>query len=131
MSEIENQKQVVREWIEVVENQGNLSRIEQLATPEHATLYRTRRERSIATFPDMHMVVHELIAEDNKVIALWEATATHQGNWRGVPATSKSVTWRGMTLYYLEDGKIAEEITSWNRLDMYEQLVGLPDWFAN
>jgi steroid delta-isomerase-like uncharacterized protein len=131
MPEIESQKQVVREWIEAVENQGNLTRIEQLATPDYATGYRTRRERSIATFPDMQMVVHELVAEDNKVTVLWEATATHQGNWRGVPPTSKSVTWRGMTLYYLEDGKIAEEITSWNRLDMYEQLVGLPDWFAN
>jgi steroid delta-isomerase-like uncharacterized protein len=131
MPEIESQKQVVREWIEAVENQGNLTRIEQLATPEHADGYRTRRERSIATFPDVQFVIHELVAEDNKVTVLWEATATHQGNWRGVPATSKPVTWRGMTLYYLEDGKIAEEITSWNRLDMYEQLVGLPDWFAN
>jgi hypothetical protein len=27
------------------------------------------------------------------------------------------------------DGKIDEEWTSWNRLDMVEQLVGLPDWY--
>jgi steroid delta-isomerase-like uncharacterized protein len=131
MSEIENQKQVIRDWVEEVENQGNLARIPHLATPEYAQIYRQSRERSLSTFPDRQLVIHELVAEDDKVMAVWEAKATHQGNWRGVPPNVKPVTWRGMTLYYIQDGKIAEEITSWNRLDMYEQLVGLPDWFAN
>lgn len=124
-------KQIIREWVEEVQNQGNLARLEQLATPAYAQIYRERREQALSTFPDRHITIHELVAEGDKGIVVWEAAATHQGNWRGVPTNVKPVSWRGMTLYYLEDGKIAEEITSWNKLDMYEQLVGLPDWFEN
>jgi steroid delta-isomerase-like uncharacterized protein len=131
MSASEHHKQVVREWVDDVENQGNLSRVNHLASAEYAQMYQERRALGLTAFPDRQIRIDELIAEDDKVMVMWEANATHQGNWRGIPSKGKAVTWRGMTLYYFRDGKIIEEITSWNRLDMYEQLVGLPDWYQN
>jgi steroid delta-isomerase-like uncharacterized protein len=131
MSANEAHKQVIRDWIEVIENRHDINRIADFATPEYAEIYRQHWERNLSTFPDRQVVIHELVAEADKVTLVWEASATHHGNWRGVPRNVKVVNWRGITLYYFQGGKIAEEITSWNRLDMYEQLVGLPDWFEN
>ncbi len=72
-----------------------------------------------------------MVAEDNKVVVFWYPEATHLGDWRGITPTGKRVTWAGTTSYEVVASKIEGEWTTWNRLDMYEQLVGLPNWFHN
>jgi steroid delta-isomerase-like uncharacterized protein len=124
-------KDIVRQWVDDVMNQSQLTRIDELAASTYAIEYRQLHQRLRETFADFHLTLTETIAEGNKVAVCWEAAAVHQGNWRGVPANVKPVTWRGISVYFLEDGKITDEITSWNRLDMYEQLVGLPEWFLH
>src|SRR5437762_14085860 len=42
-------------------------------------------------FPDFHIAIEELIAEDDEVVARWTFTGTHDGPFVGVPATGKPV----------------------------------------
>ena len=45
----------------------------------------------LTAFPDLHMVVDDLIASGDKAVARVTATGTHQGEFAGVPATGARV----------------------------------------
>ena len=40
-------------------------------------------------FPDFHMVVVDVIAEADKVVGHFKCSGTHEGEWRGMPATGR------------------------------------------
>jgi steroid delta-isomerase-like uncharacterized protein len=61
-----------------------------------------------AAFPDMTLVVEEMIAEGDRVATCWVNTATHRGPYRGAAPTGQQVTWAGMTLHRVVDGRIVE-----------------------
>lgn len=45
-----------------------------------------------AAFPDMHMAVDDLIADEDKTVARVTVKATHKGEFMGVPATGNPVS---------------------------------------
>ena len=47
-----------------------------------------------------------LIAQGNYVAAEAVGTCTHIGEWGGVPATGKEVTWNMVYIFEFEDGKV-------------------------
>ncbi len=61
-----------------------------------------------SAFPDFHETIEDLVAEDDKVVARWTTRGTHQGEFAGIPPTGKSVTWKGMFIVRVADGKIVE-----------------------
>jgi len=61
-----------------------------------------------AAFPDMVLTVEEMIAEGDTVATAWMNTATHQGPYQGVAPTGQQVTWAGMTMHRVVDGRIIE-----------------------
>ena len=61
-----------------------------------------------ATFPDLHVDLDALIAEDDLVAARWTATGTHSAELAGVPATGRAVRWSGTDVYRVTDGVVAE-----------------------
>jgi predicted ester cyclase len=48
----------------------------------------------LRAFPDLHVAVEDVIAEGDKVVSRNTVTGTHQGEYRGLPPTGKSVTTR-------------------------------------
>jgi predicted ester cyclase len=40
---------------------------------------------------------------------MFTVTATHQGDYRGVPATGEPITFKGITVAQMENGKIVDE----------------------
>ena len=70
-------------------------------------------------FPDLHVTVGEFVAEGERVAWLRTHSGTHQGEFMGVPATGKAVTWRTMVISRIVDGKIVEEV---GISDLREQL---------
>lgn len=73
-------------------------------------------------FPDLHFTIIDLIAEGNKVVTYWSATGTHKGDFRGIPATGKSVTIKAMDIDKLADGKFVECWTNVDELGLMHQL---------
>jgi len=80
-----------------------------------------------AAFPDIHVVSDEIFAEGDKVAARWTATGTHTGSPFGsIPRTGKSVTFTGITISRIADGKIVESWWCMNRLDLLRQMGVIP-----
>lgn len=73
-------------------------------------------------FPDLHVTVEDVISEGDKVAARCTVTGTHVGEGIGVAATGRPVTFSGMCMVRVRDGKIVE---AWNNFDfmmMFQQI---------
>jgi predicted ester cyclase len=68
-------------------------------------------------FPDLHLIIDGVIAcEDmNKGLGLYTQVATH-------PTTGGEIRFSGMSFTYLEDGKVAEEVSFDDNLTFLSQL---------
>jgi predicted ester cyclase len=71
-------------------------------------------------FPDAEVEV-EILAESKDRVA-WQRTlrATHQGSFKGFPATGRPIVWRDMVVSRFRDGLIAED---WLIPDLAERLL--------
>jgi steroid delta-isomerase-like uncharacterized protein len=61
-----------------------------------------------AAFPDMRWTVEDVIADSDRVVDRWTMRATHQGAFGGVAATGRTVTWTGIDILRIVDGKIVD-----------------------
>lgn len=66
--------------------------------------------------------VTHLVAEGDLVNIRWETQATHDGPYGDIPATGKTLTYQGMDLFRLEDGKIVEIWSFWDAYGVYSAL---------
>jgi len=75
-----------------------------------------------SAFPDGEMVVDELVAEGDRVVARVTMSGTHRGEYAGMRGTGRVVRAEGIEIFRLADGKLAE---GWSRfvlpLAMIEQ----------
>ncbi|HET7767698.1 MAG TPA: ester cyclase [Chloroflexota bacterium] len=78
-------------------------------------------------FPDWQIAITDLLAEDDRVMLLTTATGTHRGTLMGIPATGKRVTFTGMRVFRIADGRIAEYWVMWDWLGLWRQIGIMPD----
>jgi steroid delta-isomerase-like uncharacterized protein len=57
-------------------------------------------------FPDFHNAIEELVAEGDKVVGRLTYTGTHLGELFGISATGRQVTYPGVAIYRIADGRI-------------------------
>lgn len=79
-----------------------------------------------SAFPDLHITTHDLIAEGDKVVKVWTANSTNKGDFMGIPATGKRMVVKGIEVFRIKDGKIAENWVSMDNLGMMQQLGVIP-----
>ncbi len=84
--------------------------------------HRRRRQALVAAFAELAFDVHDLIGAGDRVIARWSIRGIHGGEFAGVAPTGREVAMAGITIYRVEDGKIAEAWSSYDELGMLEQL---------
>jgi steroid delta-isomerase-like uncharacterized protein len=77
-------------------------------------------------FPDVEIEIGEPIAEGNRVAVAWTMRGTHKGQMMGLPPTGKTVTWSGITLYRIENGKVVDERGEEDGLALMRQLGAIP-----
>lgn len=77
-------------------------------------------------FPDLHLTVGELIANDDKVAYRVTWTGTHTGEFMGIPATNKRVTVSETHISQIANGKIARHAGDWDQMGMMQQLGVIP-----
>ena len=58
-------------------------------------------------FPDLHVSVDELIAEGERVFCRSTLTGTHDGEYKGIPATGRHVSSESAEVFRIADGKFA------------------------
>jgi steroid delta-isomerase-like uncharacterized protein len=57
-------------------------------------------------FPDLHIAVDEMIAEDDRVFVRSTMTGTHDGEYKGIAPTGRNIATDCAEVFRLEDGKI-------------------------
>jgi len=70
-------------------------------------------------YPDIHLMVEDLIGEGDKVVGRTTVTGTHRGEFMGVAPTGKSVTYNEMFIFRIADGRVVE---TWGVVDVYAQM---------
>jgi predicted ester cyclase len=74
-------------------------------------------------FGDVHGIENDIeVADGNWVAATGFLTATHQGEWLGIPPTGKPVKMRFSDFWLIKDGLLSE---NWVMTDDYGVLVQL------
>jgi len=67
--------------------------------------------------------VHEKMEIGDRVICRWTCTGTQTGNFYGMPATGKKVDCKGITIFRISNGKIAELWNVWDQYTLVQQLT--------
>ena len=117
-------KAIVRRYFEEGLNQKNRAVLDELLADEN--LRRLVTSTQANPFPDLHRTVEDLIAEGDKVVARQTNRGTHLGDFMGVPATGKRVTFTAIAILRIADGKIVEHWINRDDLGILQQIGGLP-----
>ena len=124
---LENNKALVARFVEELWHLKNYGIFDELCTPEFVAHdlpssvspnkdgFKVLAMMIHNAFPDAHLTVEDTIADKERVALRWNITATHQGEFMGIPATNRKVYWTGITIYRIAGAKIVEW---WNKSDL-------------
>ena len=56
-------------------------------------------------FPDLHLSIDDLIAEDDRVFCRSTMTGTHDGEYKGIPPTGRHVSSESAEVFRIADGR--------------------------
>jgi len=73
-------------------------------------------------FPDANISIEELYADGDRVIYRFIMRGTHQGEWKGIPATGNKFEMSGIGILRIADGKVVELREEPDRLGRMMQL---------
>lgn len=73
-------------------------------------------------FPDLHVDVETLVADDDQVAFAYTLTGTHHGPFQGHEATGKSIKVRGVQISKFAEGKMTERWGSSDEFGIVSQL---------
>ena len=77
-------------------------------------------------FPDAQYSIDGLFAEDDIVVWHWTFRATHQGELMGIPPTGKTISFSGVNIFRVTDGKVIEDWVYRDTVGMLRQLGAMP-----
>ena len=115
---VQDYKDVVRRYYAEVWNAWSEPAMEELLSPdivfrgsigtlvEGIARFKEYRERIRASFPDFHNHIEVLVAEGDKVAAQLTYTGTHRGELFGFPGTGQKISYQGLAVFQLSEGKI-------------------------
>lgn len=134
----EENKAIVRRYIEQVWNEGQLAVVEEIYGTDYVlhdpgrsgirgseglkqfvAMYRTG-------FPDVRWTVEDQIAEGEKVVTRYTARGTHKGEFVGIGPTGRQATVTGILISRFAGGEIVEEWVDWDFLGLLQQMGVIP-----
>ncbi len=135
----EQNRKLVRQLNEELHNGGRIQEvIEQHFAPEFVNhsappgLPPTREGNAAFSmafreaFPDYQVTIHDIIAEDDKVVTRKTFTGTHQGQFMGIPASGRKITFGAIDIVRIADGKVVEHWGEFDMLTLLQQIGAMP-----
>lgn len=128
MSTDEN-KRLVRRYIETVVNTGNVDEIAEFISPDYIEVYNNTEHflgvdgaknhilGARRTYADLRVTVEQQIAEAEWVVSRITARGTHVGEWLGMKPTGKVVEFTGVNIDRVVGGRIVEHGGAANLLE--------------
>jgi steroid delta-isomerase-like uncharacterized protein len=129
----EENKELVRRFVEEFWNEGNAAAADELMAPD-AEIHMPTGElvdldglKDFAgafrqAFPDWHSTFEELIAEGDRVAERWTGRGTQRGELQGIAPTDRRVEVPGSVFYRIVDGKIVEFRGQLDMMSLMQQL---------
>lgn len=77
-------------------------------------------------FPDLRLTIEEIVADEDRTAARVTFRGTHRGDFQGLPATGRSVTFTSIEFNRMVDGKIAEHWVELDLVGLLQQLGAIP-----
>ena len=77
-------------------------------------------------FPDLHFVVEEMLAEDDKVMCRFRIQGTHRGAFMGEAPTGNRIDVPAIDVFRLAEGQIKEHWGVTDSMNMMQQLGAVP-----
>lgn len=120
---LEANKALVRRYMEEILDRGEFSAVAQVFPDSGYVLnghlmrpadVEGMRAQLLQRFPDFRLVIEEQIAEGDQVVTRVTFHGTHRGEYRGIPATGRSVSYGGVAIDRIRDGKVIE---GWHQAD--------------
>jgi steroid delta-isomerase-like uncharacterized protein len=138
---VEENRAIIRRWIEEGWNGGNLEVADELYAVDFSAesmedgiedlrgiedvKEMVRRIRTV--FPDIHFSIDYLIAEGDKVVGAFTLEGTQQGDLGDFSPTGKRVRFKAIDVWRIKDGKIAERCTAVaDHFSLLQQLGAIP-----
>jgi steroid delta-isomerase-like uncharacterized protein len=129
----EMERNLGNRWFEEVWNKGRREAIAEMVAPQ-AVIHDGATdsvgpegfypffERMNATFSDIHVTVHDTIAEHDRVCVRWSCSLRHTGDGLGIPASGKTIHVTGISIIRVAGGKLVEGWQNWDMLGMMDQI---------
>jgi steroid delta-isomerase-like uncharacterized protein len=133
--EVERNKAVARRWIEVFNERDDAAEAD-VRTPDYAAHAPASLEPDpldseawtrflagfVEAFPDLQLTVEDAVGEGDLVTQRVHFAGTHTGEFQGLPATHRKVTFSGLELNRFVDGRVAEHWVQLDSLALLQQL---------
>jgi len=129
-------KAIVRRYIEQVLNEQRLDLTEEFLAenielhgsgiPPGLEVVEQWLAAFATAFPDGYTIIKDMVAEDDRVVVRTTFNGTHKAEMQDIPATGKTVNMYGITIFRLDNGKIAEGWLVSDNLGMMQQLGVIP-----
>src|SRR5215468_2163623 len=116
----EDNKSLVHRWVDAWNTNTNGEVLEQIFAPDWKNRnplpgitegiegVRHFVKANRAAFSEIQMTIDLLLAEGEMVMFRWITSGIHTGEFLGIAPTGKQVTYSGMTVHRVENGKFAE-----------------------
>ncbi|GEM_PF-688740 len=127
--ESRDNKNIIRRFIEEIESTGDVSNIREFISEDYIEVHEGERHRIgiegaidhilgvRRVFPDLKLTVDDQISEGEWVATAYTVTGTFKDEWFGMKPTGRPITFTGVNMDRLKDGKIIEHGGAANLLD--------------
>lgn len=124
MSSVENNRQLAIRFVELMA-QNQVEKFGEVVTDDyrqHNPLVKPGLAGIIeggrwfhSIFPDVRVRVEQVVVEGDMVVGRFTWTGTQRGEFMGIPATGKTVSWSSMDQWRVAGGKLAEhwDVVDW------------------
>ena len=132
-------KQILRDFVDTVWSGGGIEAIDRFLAPRYTihhdpgdpwdgqTLdvagFKERVRQSRAPFPDQRFDLLEMLEDGDRIAVTWFWTGIHKGDIPDFPASGRTVTMSGATVYIFDGDRLAGHWQIADRLSVYRQLM--------
>ena len=115
---LDENKAIVRKFVEVVFSRRNWDRLDDLVAPDYVDPdypqlqgregLKQMMNMAFKALPDWYETIEDIIAEGDKVWILITYTGTHTGEFMGLAPTGNKIKTMAVDIYRIVNGKLAE-----------------------
>ena len=131
----ENER-LVREVFAEIFNGHDVDRIDDYFAEDYAhdgpippgrDFFKAHMRELFDAFPDFAGTLEDVVVGNDKVVCRSVFRGTQERELMGIPATGRSIEYRVIEIFRLEDGRIAEHWQQSDTLAMFQQLGLIPE----